>query len=180
MRCPEFDDLVIATEPENRAIVRAAGAPSSPRACEHASLPGGATRQESVARALAAVPAHCDAVFVHDGARPLVAADDVRAGMAATQPGVGALLAAPVVDTIKVVADRRAHASCGRSSASRLWAAQTPQFAMLADLRDAHARARRDGFAATDDATLLERAGCTRRRHSRDRRELQGDRRGRS
>ncbi len=40
-----------------------------------------------------------------------------------------------------------------------LWAAQTPQFAMLADLRAAHERALRDGVEATDDAALLERIG---------------------
>ena len=33
---------------------------------------GGATRQESVERAFAAVPAACDAAFVHDGARPMI------------------------------------------------------------------------------------------------------------
>jgi len=31
---------------------------------------------------------------------------------------------------------------------------------MLADLRDAHAAAERTAFEATDDAMLLERAGC--------------------
>ncbi|MGA9946066.1 MAG: 2-C-methyl-D-erythritol 4-phosphate cytidylyltransferase, partial [Candidatus Cybelea sp.] len=40
-----------------------------------------------------------------------------------------------------------------------LWAAQTPQFALTAELRAAHERARREGIEATDDAALLERIG---------------------
>jgi 2-C-methyl-D-erythritol 4-phosphate cytidylyltransferase len=76
--------------------------------------------------------------------------------MAATAPGVGALLAAPVIDTIKVVAgDGRTVARTLQRS--ELWAAQTPQFGMLADLRAAHERARIEGWEATDDAMLLER-----------------------
>lgn len=154
---PELAQLVIATEAEQLATLAALAAEYAPRLAAVV-VAGGATRQQSVENALAAVPAECDAVLIHDGARPLVSASDVRAGMAATEPGVGALLAAPVIDTIKVVA------ADGRTVArtlqrSELWAAQTPQFGMLADVRAAHARARREGWEATDDAMLLERCG---------------------
>jgi 2-C-methyl-D-erythritol 4-phosphate cytidylyltransferase len=64
---------------------------------------GGETRQQSVYAGLRALPARCEAVLVHDGARPLVRAQDVRAGMREVRDGRGAVLAAPVVDTIKVV-----------------------------------------------------------------------------
>jgi 2-C-methyl-D-erythritol 4-phosphate cytidylyltransferase len=155
---PELAELVVATEVENAATMAALAQHYAPR-LHTVIVPGGATRRESVEGALAAVPAGCDAVLVHDGARPLVNAADVRAGMAATAPGIGALLAAPVIDTIKVVA------SDGRTVArtlqrSELWAAQTPQFGMLADLRAAHERARAEGWEATDDAMLLERCGA--------------------
>jgi hypothetical protein len=40
-----------------------------------------------------------------------------------------------------------------------LWAAQTPQCALTADLRRAHLEAERSGLTVTDDATLLERLG---------------------
>ena len=154
---PELGALVVATESEHLETMRElahAFAPGLPAQV----VRGGATRRQSVENALAVVPDECDAAFVHDGARPLALAADVRAGMAATAPGVGALLAAPVIDTIKCVADD------GRTVArtlprAQLWAAQTPQFGMLADLRAAHARARREGWEATDDAMLLERCG---------------------
>jgi 2-C-methyl-D-erythritol 4-phosphate cytidylyltransferase len=40
-----------------------------------------------------------------------------------------------------------------------LWAAQTPQFAVLDDMRRAHQAGIHDGVDATDDAMLLERIG---------------------
>ncbi len=149
-------DLIIATESEHVETMHALAAEFAPRlAC--VVVRGGATRQHSVRSALAHVPARCDAAFVHDGARPLICADDIRSGMALVTPGTGALIAAPVIDTIKVVAS---DGSVARTlDRSELWAAQTPQFGTLADLRDAHAAAQREGFEATDDAMLLERAG---------------------
>ncbi|GAC1302528.1 MAG: 2-C-methyl-D-erythritol 4-phosphate cytidylyltransferase [Vulcanimicrobiaceae bacterium] len=152
----ELEHLVIATEDDYLTTMRElAAAYASRLACTV--VRGGATRQQSVRRALAAVPAACDAAFVHDGARPLVSAADVRAGMALVAPGHGALLAAPAIDTIKVVGPGGVVERTLRRG--ELWAAQTPQFGTLADLRDAHAAAARDDFEATDDAMLLERAG---------------------
>jgi len=154
---PELEDLIVATEAEHLATMESLAATFAPR-LRTVVVRGGATRRESVRRALAAVPAHCDAALVHDGARPLLVADDVRAGMAVTRPGRGALLAVPVVDTIKVVAKDapRVTATLDRSE---LWAAQTPQFGTLADLIRAHDAAA-PGLEATDDAMLLELAGC--------------------
>ena len=119
---------------------------------------GGLTRQASVQCGLEALSDDVTAVLVHDGARPLVQTSDVRAGMLPVRPGTASLLATPVVDTVKVAGpDGKVTRTLDRSE---LWAAQTPQFASLTDLRRAHAEAlRRDWPAATDDATLLERAG---------------------
>lgn len=119
---------------------------------------GGALRQNSVRNGLRVVPPECDGVLVHDGARPLICPDDVRAGMRAVTPGRAAVLATPVIDTIKVVepGSRRVRETLDRR---RLWAAQTPQFATAVDLLRAHELAERDGFEGTDEAALLERAG---------------------
>ncbi len=149
------EELVVTAEADSLEAMRAVLARYAPRVAGRVVL-GGATRQHSVRNALAALSPALDAAFVHDGARPLVAAADVLAGMAAVAPGRGALLAVPVVDTIKVVArgGRRVERTLERET---LWAAQTPQFALLADLRRAHGAALDDG--ATDDAALLEAAG---------------------
>lgn len=153
----ELGELIIATEEEHLATMADLARTYAPT-LRTTVVRGGATRQGSVRNALAAVSPTCDAVFVHDGARPLVRVADIRAAMALVAPGTGALLAAPVVDTIKVVAAD--HATVMRTlDRSELWAAQTPQFGTLVDLRAAHAVAERAGDEATDDAMLLERAG---------------------
>lgn len=155
----EIDDMVIATEREHIAELESLARRFAPRLRARV-VGGGPTRQASVRNALAAVPADCDGVFVHDGARPLVEIDDVRRGMAAVASRTGALLATPVVDTIKMVRPQT-HTIVRTLARDELWAAQTPQFALTADLREAHAAAERDGFEATDDVALLERLGMT-------------------
>jgi len=155
-RIGEVEAIVVATEPEWLPEVERAVTVVSPIVRVVA---GGATRQASVHAALAAVPSSCDAVLVHDGARPLVRKADVLAGMSLVQPGHGSLLAVPVVDTVKVV-ERHAMIVTQTLARESLWAAQTPQFATLRDFRQAHEDALLAGItAATDDAVLLERAG---------------------
>ncbi len=153
----EVTELVVATEPESIEPMRELALRVAP-GCTPRVVRGGATRQESVSQGLEAVSSECDAVFVHDGARPLITGEDVRAGMREVRAGRAALLAAPVVDTIKQVEPQslRVVATLDRAT---LWAAQTPQFALTADLRAAHERARREGIEVTDDAALLERIG---------------------
>jgi 2-C-methyl-D-erythritol 4-phosphate cytidylyltransferase len=149
----EITDIVVATEPglvPRTAELLAELAPGG-RAI---AIVGGGTRQESVRLGIAALGDRVEAVLVHDGARPLVRPQNVRAGMRDVRPGRGAVLATPVVDTIKVVerTSMRVEQTLDRTT---LWAAQTPQFAMLADLR----RAYETSEPATDDTALLERIG---------------------
>ncbi|GII97681.1 2-C-methyl-D-erythritol 4-phosphate cytidylyltransferase [Sediminihabitans luteus] len=133
-------------------------------------VPGGVTRQASVAAGLAAAdPAH-DVVLVHDAARPLTppdlvrrVADAVRAGHGAVVPGV------PVTDTVKQVRPAGEAASVpvqevvGTVDRSVLRAVQTPQGFARDVLERAHAAgaatAHAEGAAATDDAGLVERDG---------------------
>lgn len=151
----EIAELVVATEPELIEAMRELASRLAPE-CAVRVVRGGALRQDSVFEGLRAISAECDAVLVHDGARPLVCATDVRAGMREVRVGRAALLAAPVIDTIKNVKpeSRRVRATLDRRT---LWAAQTPQFAMMHELLGAHERARREAVVATDDAALLER-----------------------
>ena len=154
---PELSDIVIVTEGDLIEQIEALAAPRV-RSASLAVVAGGDDRQASAAKGIAQLPDHCAGIFVHDGARPLVRAFEIRAGMRAVRPGVAALLAAPVIDTIKIVDENRnVTRTLDRAS---LWAAQTPQFATAREFRRAHADAVRHGWPrATDDATLLERAG---------------------
>ena len=117
---------------------------------------GGVTRQESVARGLAALDDRVDVVLVHDGARPLVSAELVRACIEAAARDGAAVAAVPVADTLKRVEDGRIVATVERDG---LWRAQTPQAARLSLLRRAMAAADEEGFTGTDECSLLERAG---------------------
>jgi len=119
-------------------------------------VPGGSTRQQSVALALQAVPPEVDVVLVHDAARPLtpvwlVAAvvEAVRGGTAAVVPGL------PVADTIKRVNEQQQ--VVGTLDRSELRAIQTPQGFARELLVRAHAAA--GGDVHTDDAGLVERLG---------------------
>lgn len=118
---------------------------------------GGETRQESVCRGLAALPEEADAVLIHDGARCLIEPELLARCAAAVQAGDAVIAATPVTDTIKQVdGGGGIIATPDRSS---LWAAQTPQGFAVAQLREAHATAQREGWQVTDDAALFERLG---------------------
>ena len=96
--------------------------------------------------------------MVHDGARPLVRASDLRAGMHEVRLGRGAVLASPVVDTIKLV-DPQTHCVKATLERNELWGAQTPQFATRVDFERAYDHAAQLGIEATDDVALLEAIG---------------------
>ncbi len=118
---------------------------------------GGAERAESVAKALARVKADIDYVCVHDAARPCLAEEWIDTIFAAAEKHGAAIFAAPVAGTLKRVSkDNKIEETVSRE---HLWEAQTPQVFRRTLLLEAHAK--RGGFAATDDAQLLERIGET-------------------
>lgn len=117
-------------------------------------VPGGASRQASVAAALEALPPDCDVVLVHDAARafaPRSLAERVAGAVRATGEGVVPVL--PVVDTIKRLDGARVLETVDRDT---LGAAQTPQGFPAGALRDAYRGARAEH---TDDAALVAAAG---------------------
>jgi len=119
---------------------------------------GGATRAESVRRALAALPEECDLVLVHDAARPFVSQGEIDDVIAAAEQGTGAVAAVPVSDTLKQSADgRHVVATAPRAG---LWRALTPQGFPRLLFEKAYAAAG-EAAAATDDASLVEAAGGT-------------------
>ncbi|MGC5029181.1 2-C-methyl-D-erythritol 4-phosphate cytidylyltransferase [Micromonospora sp. DT229] len=118
-------------------------------------VPGGAERQESVAAALAAVPAGPDIILVHDAARALTPPALVDSVAAAVRSGHDAVIPVlPVVDTIKEV--DAGELVLGTVDRRALRAVQTPQGFRRSVLTAAHAAA---GDALTDDAGLVEKQG---------------------
>jgi len=122
---------------------------------------GGDHRQESVAHALAALPAEAeDIVLVHDAVRPLIDAKTIDRTIDAVVLHGAAIVGLPAVDTIKQV-ERTAHGALITSTIPREFVvlAQTPQGFRYGLLQQAFAEATADGFVGTDEASVVERAG---------------------
>lgn len=119
---------------------------------------GGADRAASVRNGLAAVPAECSVVLVHDGARPFPPRAAIDGGIQAARSGHAALPALPVSDTLKRADDfGRVLGTVPREG---LWRAQTPQAFPRAMLERAHAAEMAGEIVATDDAMLAELLGA--------------------
>jgi 2-C-methyl-D-erythritol 4-phosphate cytidylyltransferase len=121
---------------------------------------GGDKRADSVLAGLRAVRGKVgddDFVLVHDAARPCVRADDISRLIELGIPAGGALLAAPVRDTLKRSGARqRVEATEPRDAR---WRALTPQLFRLAELIGALESAFAAGITITDEAMAMEHAG---------------------
>lgn len=143
----EVQRIVVALPPGTQAPAGVVG------------VQGGATRSDSVRRALAAA-GDGDPVIVHDAARPLLTpalARQVTGALQRDEQAAAAIAAAPVSDTIKRVDDDGAVSeTLARDS---LWAVQTPQVFRRGALARALDVSDELLAAATDDAWLVERSG---------------------
>ena len=153
---PVLAGIVLAVPEDRLALVRTwdFGVPL-------VAVAGGATRQESVALALAAVRGTPGArVMIHDAVRPFPPAEPVREALEALDAPAawdGALLGEPSTDTLKRLdGEGRVLATEPRDC---LFRAQTPQVARLACWQEAFRWAQATGFQGTDDVSLLEAQG---------------------
>lgn len=118
---------------------------------------GGAERFESVANALALIPADVEFVAVHDAVRPLCTSAQIDAVFAAAATHGAAMLAVPLADTLKRVdADNRITDTVPRAD---LWCAQTPQVFRRDWLVEAYEKRAGIDPPITDDAQLVEAVG---------------------
>lgn len=116
---------------------------------------GGSHRAESVRRGLAKLDPSIDTVAIHDAARPCIAAPWIDAVFSAGARTGAAILAIPVVGTLKRVgADGTITETVDRSG---LWEAQTPQVFSRRVLEEAFAR--QGEGQPTDEAALVESVG---------------------
>lgn len=122
---------------------------------------GGSERADSVLAGLSALPDAVRAdefVLVHDAARPnLRSADLDRLLDRGRADPVGAILAAPVRDTLKRAGDDGG--IDGTEPRERLWRALTPQLFRRLQLTRALEAAREAGIAVTDESMAMERQG---------------------
>ena len=167
----EVRDVVVVCEPEyqelisghwNEAVERAAkkgggGDSFAPPELKWA-LPG-AERQDSVQSGLARIDPDSKLVAVHDSARPLTTAEDVRRCLSDASGCGAAVLGVPVKPTIKEVNnDGTVERTLVRA---RLWEVQTPQVIEPALLRRGFAFAIERNLEVTDDVSVVELLGET-------------------
>src|SRR5687768_5845710 len=120
LRHPDIAGVRVVIHPDDRALYD--------RAAQGLELlppvDGGATRQESVRNGLESLAALApDFVMIHDAARPFVSARSIATAREALDRVAGAIVAIPVVDSLK----RAAGGHLAAVDRKDLWRAQTPQ-----------------------------------------------------
>jgi 2-C-methyl-D-erythritol 2,4-cyclodiphosphate synthase/2-C-methyl-D-erythritol 4-phosphate cytidylyltransferase len=172
---PRVSAVVVALAPDDSHWPTLAGRLGSAKL---QTTHGGVNRQDSVLNGLdylASQAAADDWVLVHDAARPCFNSTDLTALLGAIgaigaigaadaagshaghgAPGpAGAVLAAPVVDTVK----RELGGAVATVDRQGLWRALTPQVFAYAQLRHALKEAALAGVLVTDEAQAIERMG---------------------
>lgn len=117
---------------------------------------GGNTRQQSVMNAVETIE-DCNLLIIHDGARPLVTADEINKTISLAEEKGAAAVGVPVKDTIKVV--NEGLEIIDTPERSKLIAIQTPQIFDFGTYVKAMKTAKAQGKDFTDDCKLLENSG---------------------
>ncbi|MBR6389574.1 MAG: 2-C-methyl-D-erythritol 4-phosphate cytidylyltransferase [Opitutales bacterium] len=123
---------------------------------------GGAERQDSVLNGLLQTSPNSKNVFIHDSARPLVGAQNIKNLADALKEDECAVLAAKVVDTIKKLDSdpqnlrRRELLDLERPL---LWAMQTPQAFRREIILDCYKKVAAAGAKITDDVAAASKHG---------------------
>ena len=150
---PAVSEIVVALRPDDiewvRELLRAENFGKPVRLVE-----GGDSRQESVEHALATLDPATELVAVHDAVRPFIEHSVLEKVFAEAEETGAAIVGIVPVDTVKQVHRNKIRQTIPRE---RLILAQTPQVFRFDLIKNAFAKAREDGFAGTDESSLVER-----------------------
>lgn len=155
---PDIAELIVTVSPGQEDYCRALVVKGCAIAKPVTVVAGGDRRQDSVRKGLAAVSGSADLVMIHDGARPFVTVQMICDALEITAHKRATTMAVPVKDTVTLVAKDTAVIE-QTLERDRLYLIQTPQTFERELICDAHRRAFEEGFAGTDDASLVERLG---------------------
>ena len=117
---------------------------------------GGSQRSDSSLNGLKALPQHLEYAAVHDAARPFLTAESFALCYESLKKHGSAVLAHPVTDTIKVVAEGLKVQNT--PSRDTLFAAETPQMFKRSELIEAYSD-KPAGINITDEAMAMEIKG---------------------
>ncbi|MEJ6730259.1 MAG: IspD/TarI family cytidylyltransferase [Akkermansiaceae bacterium] len=118
---------------------------------------GGVERPDSVAAGLAALKPEITHVAIHDGARPCISANSIRAAFSAAEVSGAAALARPVTETLK----RATPDGITTESVSRddLWIMETPQIFEKTLICEAYQNVGSGDAQVTDEVSALQLLG---------------------
>lgn len=151
-RHPRVDEVVVALPPGMTDVL---GRDVAKVRC----VPGGGTRQQSVANAFDAASKEADIVLVHDAARPFVTGALISRAIDAAAEHGAAIVATEATDTVKqVTMEAGARVIASTIPRESVYLAQTPQ-AFRRDVFDKAVALGRGGAEGTDEAALAELAG---------------------
>lgn len=119
-------------------------------------IPGGQERQHSINEVLK-VLIDTEVVMVHDGARPFITQEKIGQLYQDALTKDAVILAVQAKDTIKQVINGVVEHTYDRST---MWQVQTPQAFKRDIILKAYEQAEAQNYLGTDDASLVERAGC--------------------
>lgn len=117
---------------------------------------GGDMRRQSAKNGFDAISEKADYVAIHDAARALVTPAQIGEVVLAAHAHGAAIAATRATDTVKYAADNCIAETLDRND---IWLAATPQVFRDEIYRAAAYTAEKDGFDATDDASLVEHIG---------------------
>ncbi|MDB4294280.1 2-C-methyl-D-erythritol 4-phosphate cytidylyltransferase [Akkermansiaceae bacterium] len=118
---------------------------------------GGVERPDSVAAGLAALKPEITHVAIHDGARPCISANSIRAAFSVAEVSGAAALARPVTETLK----RATPDGITTESVSRddLWIMETPQIFEKTLICEAYQNVGSGDAQITDEVSALQLLG---------------------
>lgn len=150
-----FFRVVVTVPPAQIENVRLLLAPYAPLG-NVIFVEGGSTRQASVRLALRALAESAPSfVLIHDGARPWVGADLVRAVLECTRESGSCVPCLEASEAIKEIDDGTSIVR--HLDRSRLRCAQTPQGFRFESILSAHEQAQTEAVTCSDDAELYDR-----------------------
>lgn len=154
-KCESVLEIIVVTKEESIQIIKDLAAEYNISKLA-AVTAGGKTRQESVINGVRKISEKTQMIAVHDGARPLVAPENIEKTIADARVFNGAVLGVPVKDTIKTVSDGLITDTPPRSS---LYITQTPQVFKRSVYMRGIEFAMRNYLDFTDDCQLAEAIG---------------------
>ncbi len=154
---PFISQIIICVPREDRGWVEEELLPPFSLFPQPQVVSGGATRQETIGRALKQLQPEVEIVLIHDGARPFISRDLIQQIFKGAKKKGAVIPGLPLQDTVKQVENQnRVQKNLDRDNLRLI---QTPQGFARKIIEKAYIMADEEGWLVTDDAGLVEKAG---------------------